>query len=163
MSDEIKLNEGEKRAKGIIGAFKNLFPNSKLIVFVTAFISAGGLSSFGILNSLMEEKVQEYARPEIHRQIAAVLDSVKKDSENRGSFRKDLSIELKTDIDSVDKKIGDWYRSEVGFYYVGPFYSTKYKRIMYKHIDGHIYRPVWDTLNQRYYFLNDYGKTEWSR
>ena len=161
-------NRGKDALVGSISWLKGLEklnPNFKLIGYIIAFLSAGGGSMFLYVWDKAQDEILKVATPQIlhladsisKAKITYVLDSINYKNKNRGSFRNDLSVEIGTTRDSVAGKIGDFYKGELGLYYIGLFYDPIRNKIMYKHTNGEEYRVVYRREKDYYYYFDDNG------
>lgn len=55
----------------------------------------------------------------------------------------------------IESKIQDLSRPEINPYYTGFFIEKTSKKMRFKHLDGEIYRPIFDEKTYRYYIILD--------
>lgn len=109
--------------------------------------------------SILEDKIQDFARPEIVRIVNHTADSIL--SIKKVSFRSELAERIHIQKDSVAPVLSGMIQQEIGKIYVGFFIDKKTNKLKYQHSDGEIYRPIKDNNTGRFYFVTDAGVSVW--
>ena len=132
--------------------------NGKQVIYALATLILGGGAGIGIEFGFISDKIKEYATPAINQKVYAVLDSTL--SVKKISFREQLASELHIEKDSVVPVLSRWYIRERGITNVGIFIDKG--RVLYRHLDGHVYVPAFSNSQSRWYYLDPFsGETHW--
>ena len=170
MSEGVK--EGEEVLQESISFLKKLktrFPGLKLISYILAFISMGGGTMFIWIWDKSQDHIIKVATPKIIHlsdsiskgKINHVLDSINYANKLRGSLRTDLSFACGVDRDSFVSVFGRWYKREGNLYNIGLYGNYKTHKVLYKHVNGYVYRAIFKPQKDYYYYINDRG--EWKQ
>lgn len=124
-----------------------------IITTAVSLLAGGTVINF----SYVEDKVREFARPEINKRVYTVLDSVL--SLPKNDFKTELAKEMRLEEDSVVYIISNWYKQEKRVNFLG-FY-LKRDRVYYKAFDGYSYIPIFDEFSNKYYYINHSGQSIW--
>lgn len=109
--------------------------------------------------TLIESKIQDYARPEIIRIVNHKADSIL--NHKKISFRTELANRMHVEKDTVAPILSAIIQDEINKIYVGFFIDKTSGKVKYRHSDGEIYRPIKDNKTGRFYIILDNQTSAW--
>lgn len=159
-------NEALEKSISLLETLKGKFPNVKIISYVIAFLAAGGGGTFLWAWDKTQEHIIKVSTPKIIHlsdsiakvKIAHALDSISQRRRMRGSLGDQLSSTMLVSRDSVPYKIGDWYNNEKNIFQIGLFGNKQNGKILYRHVNGEVYRAIFKPDRDYYYYFDDNGQ-----
>lgn len=162
-------NNGEEALNQSIGLLKKLqiqFPKFKIIAYLIAFLSAGGGTTFLWIWDKAQDHIINVATPKIihlsdsiaNVKIVHVIDSINEIDKGKQKLGEQLSQLMHVERDSLPYKIGDWFNREKNIFQVGLYVNKLNDKVLYRHVDGHVYRAIFKPQRDYYYYFDDNGQ-----